>query len=39
MTQGETEAELRENPVGVFMDISGGLVKNVRMVDEPVVPA
>jgi predicted RNase H-like HicB family nuclease len=39
MTQGETEAELRENLLDIYKDISNGLVKNVRKVDELVVPA
>ena len=39
MTQGETENELRENLVDIFQDISNGLVKNVRKVDDLVVTA
>ncbi|MEI6386713.1 MAG: type II toxin-antitoxin system HicB family antitoxin [Spirochaetota bacterium] len=39
VTQGETEAELRENLIDIYLDITGGLVQNVRRVDELVVPA
>ena len=39
MTQGATENELRENLVDIFQDISNGLVKNVRKVDDLVVTA
>jgi len=39
VTQGETEDELRENLVDIYRDIVNGLVKNVRRVDELVVPA
>jgi predicted RNase H-like HicB family nuclease len=39
LTQGESEEELRENLIDLYKDLSGGLVKRVRKVDELVVPA
>jgi predicted RNase H-like HicB family nuclease len=38
ITQGETEEELRENLIDIYKDITGGLVKKVRKVDDLVVP-
>ena len=33
-TQGESEAELRENLVDIYKDLSGGVIPNVRRVSE-----
>lgn len=39
MTQGETEEELRENLIDIYKDITDGLIKKVRKVDDLVVSA
>ncbi len=39
LTQGETEQELQENLIDIYRDISNGLVKNVRKVDDLVITA
>ncbi|MDA8410594.1 MAG: hypothetical protein M0001_09405 [Treponema sp.] len=39
ISQGESEAELRENLIDIYRDIDAGLVKNPRRVDELTLPA